>query len=119
MDGSGRDARAASFHRLTLHALDGREWRAEEHDVFHCLLALRAQVEPLGLQLCCNGARRDAWTSGMLGDMWQGKIVYLLGEAKPGERPPMAPTLGPAPATSVSSVQEQRAFHEAWLLRPR
>jgi hypothetical protein len=54
----------------------------------------------------------------MLGDMGQGKKVYLLGEAEPGERPPMAPTLGPAPATCVSSVQEQLAWYAAWIERP-
>jgi hypothetical protein len=30
----------------------------------------------------------------------------------------MAPTLGPAPATCVSSVQEQLAWYAAWIERP-
>jgi hypothetical protein len=104
-------------YRLTLLAPDGREWSTERADIFEYLLALRDQVEPLGLRLCCNGARRDAWASGMQRDMGMGTWVYLLTDVDPGQRPPQVRTLDPAPAESVVSVQEQRAWHADWLAR--
>ena len=108
----------ATSHRsasLTLVALDGRAWRAEQVDVFECLLSLRDQVEPLGIRLCCNGARRGAWASGMQRDMGMGTSVYLLAETVPGKRQVQA--LDPAPAESIVSVQEQRTWYSDWLAR--
>jgi hypothetical protein len=104
-------------YRLTLLAPDGREWSTEQGDIFECLLVLRDQVEPLGLRLCCNGARRDAWASGLQRDMGTGAWVYLLTGADAGQRPPQVRTLDPAPAVSVVSVQEQRAWYADWLAR--
>lgn len=103
-------------YRLTLRAPDGREWITEQADIFECLLALRHEVEPLGIRLCCNGARRNAWASGMQRDMGMGRYVYLLSDVA-GQRPPQVRTLDPAPAESVVPVQEQRAWYSDWLAR--
>jgi hypothetical protein len=105
-------------HRLTLEALDGRSWSAEASDVFECLMELRNQVEPLGVRLCCNGSRRNAWSSGMQSDMGQGLVVYLLSRPRSKERPPQVDTLGPAPSDEVVSVAEQQAWYESWLAHP-
>jgi hypothetical protein len=100
---------------MTLRGSDGREWCSEEGDVFECLLTLRDDVERTGVRLCCNGARRDAWASGMQRDMGRGTSVYLLADVPRGTRPPQVDTLGSAPADAVVSVQEQRAWHSDWL----
>lgn len=55
--------------------------------------------------MCCNGARRNAWASGMQRDMGRGRVVYLLDDSR---RPPSVPTLGLAPAEQVVTVQEQK-----------
>jgi len=68
----------ARGYRLTLGAPDGRHWSAVAGDLFECLIVLRNQIEPLGMRACCNGARRDAWASGMQRDMGRGASVYLL-----------------------------------------
>ena len=102
-------------YRLTLDTPDGRRWSAEASDVFQCLMELRGQVEPLGVRLCCNGSRYNAWSSGMQRDMGQGLVVYLLIRPRTNERPPQVDTLGAAPPAEIVTVAEQRAWHEEWL----
>jgi len=102
-------------YRLTLGAPDGRSWSAEAGNVFQCLLDLRGLVEPLGVRLCCNGSRRNAWCSGMQADMGQGLFVYLLTRPRTTDRPQQVDTLGAASPDDVVSVGEQRAWYEEWL----
>jgi hypothetical protein len=105
---------------LALSNGSGRSWKATGHDVFDALMNLRLSAEQDDVQICCNGARPNAAVSGMLGEARQGYVVYLLGE--PGDPrsglPPVADTLGPAPAAEVVSVAEQRAFFEAFAPPP-
>lgn len=102
-------------YRLTCRAPDGRCWAVEAGDVFSCLMELRRQAEPAGVQLCCQGSRRDAWSSGMQRDMGQGLSVYLLEGIPRGQRPPQVPTLAPVTAELAVTVEEQLAWHERWL----
>jgi hypothetical protein len=93
---------------------DGNRWQAEGPDLFEALRALRRALDPRGIRLAVNGARRDAWSSGMQRDMGEGRVVYLLAEAGSG-RPPQVKTLGPAPLTDVGTVAEQDEQHRRWL----
>jgi hypothetical protein len=104
-------------HRVSLSLNDGsgRTWEATGGDVFDALMKLRLEAEPDGVQLCCNGARRNAWSSGMQRDMGEGFSTYLLRLGEHGERPESVPTLAPAPAAEVTIVSEQVAFYEQWL----
>ena len=110
-----RVSRAEGSYDLVLRLTDdrGRAWEAHGPDVFEALMKLRLEIEPAGVQLCCNGTRRNAWASAMQRDMAVGYAVYLtrLGEAG---RPPFAPTLDPAPCDDCGTVAEQQAFHEQW-----
>ena len=105
---------AHGHYRLSLRSPAGETWSAEAGDVFWCLINLRKQVEPVGVFVCCNGARRDAGVSGMLADMGQGKRVYLLSGVGISERPPMVDTLAQAPCGEVVSVDEQLAWLDDW-----
>jgi hypothetical protein len=106
-------------YQLTIFSPTGDSWSSLASDVFGALIELRLQLEPLGISVCCNGARRNAWASGMLRDMGQGLGVYLLDLAQGSEKPPMVRTLEPAPAASVVTVAEQLQWYKAWLKRPR
>jgi hypothetical protein len=103
--------------RLVLSLSDGsgRTWTAAAFDAFDALMKLRLEAEADGVQICCNGARRNAWSSGMQSDMGVGFSTYLLRLGEHGERPESVPTLAPAPAADVATVEEQLAFHEEWL----
>lgn len=102
-------------HRLVLRSPTNDQWTSQARDVFECLMGLREQVEPLGLRLCCNGARRDAWASGMQRDMGSGFTTYLLGDTPKGQRPPAVATLDTAPIELVVTADEQRSWYRAWL----
>ena len=106
-------------HRVALALGDdsGRTWEAVGGDVFDALMRLRLQAEPDGIRICCNGARLNAWSSGMQRDIGEGYGVYLLQPEK-GIRPPEVRTLDPAPPSEIVSVAEQRAFFESWSGHP-
>ncbi len=99
---------------LTLTSPDGKNWTAEGPDLFKPLRALRRILDPLGIRLGVNGARRDAWASGMQCDMGEGRVVYLLVEGQAG-RPEQVSTLGSAPVSHVGTVDDQDRQHERWL----
>lgn len=99
--------------RLELLSED-RVWEAEGPDAFEALRNLRRQLDPLGVRLGCNGARVNAWSSGMQRDMGLGRATYLCRLGSFG-KPEMARTLDPAPPSEVGTVAEQDEFHEAWL----
>jgi hypothetical protein len=67
---------------LAITSPDGKIWRAGGPDLFKALRALRRLMDPLGIRLGVNGARRDAWASGMQSDMGEGRVVYLLKEGQ-------------------------------------
>ena len=73
---------------LALAGDAGRRWDARSGDVFDALMNLRRKLEPVGVQLCCNGARRT--------------------------RPKHVRTLDLAPPSEVVTVAEQLAFQEQW-----
>jgi hypothetical protein len=99
---------------LTVTSPDGESWAAEGPDLFRALRALRRILDPLGVRLGVNGARRDAWASGMQCDMGEGRVVYLLTEGQAG-RPEQVSTLGPAPLSEVGTVDDQDQQREQWL----
>jgi hypothetical protein len=83
-----------------------RAWSAEGADLFETLRALRARLDNDEILLGCNGARANAWASGMQRDMGEGKTVYLCSLDRRG-RPPVARTLDPAPLDEVATISEQ------------
>lgn len=109
--------RSGASYEATLTASDGRTWSTVQTDAFECLLAIREQVEPHGVTVCCNGARRNAWASGTMRQMAGGYQVYLLGPTPPAPPPPGFATFDPAPEEEVVTVEEQRAWYAAWLPR--
>jgi len=86
--------------------------KGEEQDYFEALRSVRRQLDPLGVKLLVNGARRDVWASGMARDMGAGLRVYLTGGAKPAER--LVDLLDPCDAALVGTVEEQDDFFCEW-----
>ena len=99
---------------ITITRPDGTSWVAEGPDLFKALTALRRILDPLGIRLGVNGARRDAWASGMQCDMAEGRVVYLLVVGQDG-RPEQVSTLGDTPIGHVGTVDDQDQQHERWL----
>ena len=99
---------------LTLSSPGGESWAAEGPDLFKALRELRRILDPLGIRLGVNGARRDSWASGMQCDMGVGRVVYLLREGQAG-RPEQVPTLGTTTLPDIGTVEEQDEQHARWL----
>ena len=107
-------------YRLSVRTPDGQEWEATRGDVFGCLRAVRAQIEPLGWRLCVNGSRRDVGVSGMLADMGEGRSVYHLSADVPqGQLLPVLGTLDPIAPELAVTLGEQAAWFATWLQRTR
>jgi hypothetical protein len=100
---------------LTLSAPQ-RTWTAVGGDVFGAMMDLREHLDAEEILLCCNGARGNAWASGMQRDMGEGFVVHLLDYDRPG-KPPVVHTLDDAPCDQIVTVDEQKAFYSGWLAR--
>ncbi|MFB7380777.1 hypothetical protein ACFC6U_36585 [Kitasatospora purpeofusca] len=101
---------------ITLRSSDGTAWSGEGNDLFDALSDIRLQIEPLGYLLLCNGARTDAYPSGMCRDMGRGSIVYILQPGRAARR--QVSVFDRAAPASVGTVAAQREFYEAWIAGP-
>ena len=99
--------RAATFTSELGH------FRFVEADFFECLRRFREQVEPTGWRVLVNGARRDAWPSGMARDMAAGLRLYLL-RKKPLGPDDVVDTLDPATPGDVVDYATQARNAEAF-----
>lgn len=93
---------------------DDQMWEAVGPDVFEALRSLRRELDAGGLRVGVNGARPNAWSSGMQRDMGLGRMTYLCELGDSGGFP-MVGTLDPAPLAEVGTVADQDEFHAAWL----
>jgi hypothetical protein len=83
-------------------------------DAFEALVRIRRQLEPDGLAVAVQGARRDTYPSGMARDMGGGMKVYSLRLGVPG-RPELVKTFDDAEPEQLGTVDEQKAFNSEWL----
>ena len=86
--------------------------------MFEALVRLRRQLEPDDLWVAVQGARRDTYPSGMARDMGGGMQVYVMRTGKRARREDLVKTLDDAPPDQLATVDEQRAFAEAWRVEP-
>lgn len=103
-------------YRIEL-TLNGDRITATASDIFESLAGLRHQLEPAGLMIAVQGARRDTYPSGMLRDMGDGREVYVLREGHRTTQDDIVETLADAEVEQLGTVEEQQAFHLAWLRR--
>jgi len=107
------------WYRLELIAPEIGTRAAEASDVFECLCRIRGRLDHEGVRLCCNGARRDVWPSGMGRDMGGGFRAYVLEIGRRASLADLVDIFDPAPIQSIATVDEQRRFSEKWLASPK
>ncbi len=108
-------------YRIELVTRIGRyssPYTATAPDMFETLVRLRRQLEPDGLTVAVQGARRDTYPSGMALDMGGGMKIYVLHPGLRASRADLVETLDDAPPEQLGTVEEQRSFAEAWLADP-
>lgn len=103
---------------LTLLASDGRSWSARGWNMFEAFTSLRRQVDPMGLKLCCQGARTQATISGMAADMGRGMMVYRINDGRVASRRDLVGIFDPAPLAEIGTVEDQAAYRELWVNGP-
>jgi hypothetical protein len=93
-------------------SLEGDQYTALGPDLFECLMTVRRQyLDPKSWRIACNGARENAWASGMLRSSGGGTDVYLLRGTTNGKLR-VVPTFGRAPKRSVVTVERQVAYYQ-------
>jgi hypothetical protein len=94
---------------------DGRTFDNTDWDMFECLLQLRRrQLDRLGVRVCCNGSRINAWASGMLRAGGGGLDVYLMEIGRDVTSDDIVPTFHPAPVETIGTAEDQICFNERW-----
>jgi hypothetical protein len=106
-------------YRMTAAVSDAAPVEVEASDLFEALRQVRLAFESRGVLLCCAGARRDVWPSGMQRDMGEGRVAYVLTLPRTAERPPRVGIFDPAPRETIATVAEQEAFARRWMDSPR
>jgi hypothetical protein len=105
-------------YRIELAAREGNytcPYTATGPDMFEALVRLRRQLEPDGMMVAVQGSRRDGFPSGMARDMGGGLQVYVMRHRRSARIKDLVGTLDDAPPDQLATVDEQRAFFEAWL----
>ena len=92
-----------------------RALRANGDDLFDCLVNLRGELEKDGAKILCNGARIDAYPSGMARDMARGRKVYLLRMGERARLEDLVNTFDEAPIDKLGSVADQREYYLSWI----
>lgn len=93
-------------------------YTATAPDMFEALVRLRRQLEPDGLMVAVQGARRDTYPSGMARDMGGGMQLYVIRPGRRARREDLVETLDDALPGQIGTVDQQREFAEAWLAEP-
>jgi len=126
MDGAHLTCRIAwmtiqphASYRMTATIGESPAIEAQASDLFETLCLIRRQLEDQGVRLCCAGARRDVWPSGMQRDMGQGLVAYVLTLPRVTERPATVRIFEPAARDVVATVDEQREFAQSWMAQGR
>jgi hypothetical protein len=85
-------------------------------DLFQALKEIRLVVEPQGWLIAVQGARKDAYVSGMVGDMLGARRVYILQAGRQVGRAHLVDIFAEAAVESLGTVEQQKAFYREWRL---
>jgi hypothetical protein len=99
----------STCHPWRLRAVfdDGAAWDVEDSDLFECLIQVRKRLEGEGALICCEGARRDVFPSGMARQMGGARRAYRLVSDRAAESPTLVDIFAPTPCDAVVGVSEQ------------
>ena len=82
-------------------------------DFFDALRQIRLELETQNAMILCNGARIDAYPSGVSRQMSLGRIAYLNQMGQPAQQ--KVAIFDKTEANWVASVAEQDKYYHAWL----
>ena len=87
----------------------------EAQDLFGAFVQMHSYLDQQGAKLLCNGARRDAFPSGMSRRMGGGRKTYITRLGMPSRRTDLVDIFDYAEARNVGTIQEQKDYHDKWV----
>lgn len=137
-----RSGQVSEEHQLTVLALRGEErvpcglsWRrfrdrtytieldgpsglltGSGSDLFRALQEVRLALEPQGWLIAVQGARKDAYASGMLRDMVGAQRVYVVEPGRRAEREHLVDIFAEADPDALATVEQQHNYYREWRL---
>ena len=103
-------------YHLLLRLGNGDTFTANAGDFFESFCLIRERdLEPRGILLLCNGARRDVYPLGMSRSMSGARTASVLKMGQPTGADGLVIIFAPAPAELITTVREQREYFKQWL----
>jgi hypothetical protein len=85
-----------------------------DSDFFNCLCQIRLELEKKGIKILCNGARVDVWPSGMMRDMSNGILAYIMKMGLQSKVEDRVNIFEPAKPEEIGTVHEQSEYAKNW-----
>lgn len=92
---------------------DDRVYVAE--DLFECLRKARLDLEAIGAQIICQGARVDVYPSPMCRDMGFGRLAYVMKMGEKATSDDLVHVMDSASPSDVGTVAAQDAYYRRWI----
>ncbi|RBM18126.1 hypothetical protein DI005_20245 [Prauserella sp. PE36] len=108
-------------YRIELFTRMGRyggPYTATGPDMFEALVRLRRQLEPEGVVIAVQGARQDAFPSGMARNMGGGELIYVLRLGRQATTDDLVDTFQDAEVDQLATVRDQYEYWRAWSDQP-
>ena len=86
------------------------------NDLFQALQQIRQELESGGWLIAVQGARKDAYPTGMVRDMIGARRVYILRAGQQAEREHLVDIFAEAAADSLGTVEQQTNYYREWRL---
>ena len=86
---------------------DGTVWEVRDTDLFECLVRIREQLEAEGGLICCEGARKDVFPSGMARQMGGARQAYRTAQDRVVNGSKLVDIFAATDCQAVVTVSEQ------------
>ena len=90
-------------------------FNSEAEDLFEAFVNIRKQLHNSGIDLLCNGSRRNIYPSPMLRQSGGGVMAYLLRLGVPARREDIVSIFDPIKKDKIDSIEKQKEFYQLWL----
>jgi len=95
-------------YQMELYLIDGKIFKSESQEsYFTAMFELRKQLESENIKLCCWGAKKDVWPSGMQADMGAG---LEAGSRNKDQDSIIKDIFSELPVEEVSHTREQKQY---------
>ena len=92
----------------------GKTLTRTEYDYFTAMIEIRRELETDGILLKCYGASKNVYPSRMALDMGAGWKAYKTTLGQQAKTSDLVSIFESGPDVEPATVEEQKAFHEAW-----